>query len=1111
MEALQPIRCSVCGRAPEVAGSSFNCPDCGAWQAEPADTGSATPLSSAPKPKDGQSDTAGSRSQGPAPPVSGRADEEFYYAAFISYRQVEPDRTWANWLHTALETYRVPARLVKQHGMAPRIGPVFRDTEELPATSDLNEAIEQALRKSQHLIVVCSPRTPESRWVNREIERFREMGRHDRILALLIEGEPSSAFPRALLPNRQGVANGPGASRPEIEEIEPLAAAVRPMPGESTRRLKQFAKLRILACLLGVSFDDLRQREQERYVRRLTFLGCVLSLLLLVLGALTTIAVFERDEAISQRGIAERSRDEANTQRGIAEKERRTAELRLAESLVLQGDAWSIADRWDQARDRYTEALALSRKLGVSPLLAEIGLWRTHRASPQLRTFIGHSAVVRSVAISPDGLVALSGGWDWTLRLWDVSRGTEIRSFIAPIFRDVADFYRDNVLAVAFSPDGRWIASGHGGHNTSLTLWRVGGGDRPIRVIPSRQDVTSVAFSPDSRTVLAGSGTLLELWDVADGAKLRSFSGHEGAVRGVAFASDGRTALSGGDDSTLRLWDVSSGRMIRTFQGHKSVVHCVALSSDGRLALSGSHDNTARIWDVTCGRELRSLEGHSDQIVGVAFSPDCLRAISASGDRTLKLWEVATGRVLGTFRGHGDAVLGVTFTPDGRMALSASWDRTLKLWDLTVGRELRAWGKHNDGVNGVAFSPDGRTALTLGVDRAVLRDVATERDLWALPVSCHHAVFTRDGGTILTAGAGVQLWDVSTGRLVHHFDEPDVAYRVGLSPDGKTAFAWGLPGIKVWDLASRGERLTLTEDGFPTGVAISSDGRTAFVATAQGKLGEGLTTGLSHWDLRTRRRSKTFVLRDQAVSARQGFDALLAMLGGSLPFSAVAFSADGRRVLWVNTDNSMTLWDVEDGREVTTFAGHQEAVTCVALSPDGRTALSGSGDETLKVWDVTNRREVVTLIGQDDQISCVAFSPDGRQILSGGKDGTCKLWDFPWAGEHQELMRRAMAVRASQGSPSDPTALAALGECYASEGLWDSAVQSLEKARAAGAVVSALTLGRCHWMRDDYDAAVREFQEALRRGEAPGNYLRSCIAAIGREKHSAAQVPTRSE
>jgi len=124
-------------------------------------------------------------------------EREVRYDAFVSYRHAPLDRRWAVWLHGALESYRTPRALLAR-GVPARIARVFRDEEELPASADLSSTIADALESSRFLVVVCSPRTPASRWVGQELRRFRELGRHDRILALLVEGEPDEAFPRAL-------------------------------------------------------------------------------------------------------------------------------------------------------------------------------------------------------------------------------------------------------------------------------------------------------------------------------------------------------------------------------------------------------------------------------------------------------------------------------------------------------------------------------------------------------------------------------------------------------------------------------------------------------------------------------------------------------------------------------------------------------------------------------------------------------------------------------------------------------------------------------------------------------------------------------------------------
>ena len=176
-----------------------------------------------------------------------------HFRAFISYRHTPDDRRWAKWLHTAIETYTVPRNLVAK-GVSRRLGKVFRDEEELAASASLSDRITEALEAAEFLIVVCSPETPGSRWVNEEIKRFQALGRSDRVLALLVAGEPETAFP------------------PALQDIEPLAADVRATMETSHRQAKKTALLKLNAAILGVDFDELRRRDDERARKRLIWL-----------------------------------------------------------------------------------------------------------------------------------------------------------------------------------------------------------------------------------------------------------------------------------------------------------------------------------------------------------------------------------------------------------------------------------------------------------------------------------------------------------------------------------------------------------------------------------------------------------------------------------------------------------------------------------------------------------------------------------------------------------------------------------------------------------------------------------------------------------------------
>ncbi len=224
---------------------------------------------------------------------------KFKYEAFISYSHT--DSRWANWLHRAIETYRVPKRLVME-GSAARLSPIFRDREELPSASDLGQKIEEALAGSKCLIVVCSPRAAASRWVNAEIQRFRTLGRGDRIFAIIVDGEPNAAkrghdptqecFPEALRIGASGLPH------------EHVAADAR-THADGRRN----AQLKIIAGMLGVGLDDLKRRDLQRRQRRLVAITVASVSGLIIATTLAAFAFLARRDAEREAQTSQRTTD----------------------------------------------------------------------------------------------------------------------------------------------------------------------------------------------------------------------------------------------------------------------------------------------------------------------------------------------------------------------------------------------------------------------------------------------------------------------------------------------------------------------------------------------------------------------------------------------------------------------------------------------------------------------------------------------------------------------------------------------------------------------------------------------------------------------------------
>lgn len=245
----------------------------------------------------------------PRPSMAGPAGR---YRAFISYSHA--DRAWADWLHKALETYRVPSRLVGTEtaaGVIPRrLLPVFRDRDELASAADLGARVNDALQRSDNLIVICSPRAAASRWVNEEVLAFERLGGDGRIFCLIIAGEPNASD----LPGRAAEECFVPALRYHIgadgalsdRRTEPIAADARPGRDGRTN-----AKLKLIAGLLDVGFDTLKQREQHRRMRRMTALTAAALAVMVFTTALTIDALIERHAAVIAQQAAVRRQKQA--------------------------------------------------------------------------------------------------------------------------------------------------------------------------------------------------------------------------------------------------------------------------------------------------------------------------------------------------------------------------------------------------------------------------------------------------------------------------------------------------------------------------------------------------------------------------------------------------------------------------------------------------------------------------------------------------------------------------------------------------------------------------------------------------------------------------------
>ncbi|MBZ5563445.1 MAG: WD40 repeat domain-containing protein [Acidobacteriia bacterium] len=266
--------------------------------------------------------------------------------------------------------------------------------------------------------------------------------------------------------------------------------------------------------------------------------------------------------------------------------------------------------------------------------------------------------------------------------------------------------HENTVRSIAFSPDGRYLASGS--VDATVKLWEVEAAHEARTLAGHRDMVTAVAFSPDSRSLAsAGIDETVRIWEVNTGREPRTLTGHTSEVYSVSFSPDGRRLASGGLDGTVRIWEMETSLTVLTLKGR--VGKAVVFSPDGKLLAGTCYDNTIRLWESDTGRETLVLKGHADAVNSLAFSPDGRYLASASSDKTIMLWDVGTGRQTRTFTGHESAIWCVAFTPDGKYLASGSADGTLRLWEVDSGLEVaRLLNGPMGTVPALAFRSDGR-------------------------------------------------------------------------------------------------------------------------------------------------------------------------------------------------------------------------------------------------------------------------------------------------------------------------------------------------------------------------------------------------------------------
>ncbi len=444
------------------------------------------------------------------------------------------------------------------------------------------------------------------------------------------------------------------------------------------------------------------------------------------------------------------------------------------------------------------------------------------------------------IAFSPERQQLVTGGYDGTIKLWDIS-GRLIKTL---------PYNKNGYSSVAFSSNGRWLATSSG-VNSPVTLWNT---TSKINEIDTQQQVVfDIAFSPDNQHLAtAGFDHTVKLWSILDNSSpIAIFKTLHGRVSEVAFTPDGSRLLTySSDDGTTELWNLKGneiatitvlpenlseiafgpdgllltdyskdrrkvklrdtfGKTIATIDPKQNDFPRIVISSDGqRLATINFHDQKVKLWD-TSAKLIATINPQKGSIQ-LALDPHGTRFATVGDKGTIQWWD-DKGKLIATFNTHQKDVYTIAFSPDGQRLAILGQDG-VQLWDDN-GRLIATPNTHQKDVYRVAFSPDGQ--------RLAIGELEGEVQLWNVKRNTTTRIYTQQGiiddlkfspnGQWLVTCSQltdqVKLWDAMGNLIATLNTHQGHVYRVAFSPDGQRLATSGGGMVKLWQIGGEKELL----------------------------------------------------------------------------------------------------------------------------------------------------------------------------------------------------------------------------------------------------------------------------------------------------------------
>lgn len=579
---------------------------------------------------------------------------------------------------------------------------------------------------------------------------------------------------------------------------------------------------------------------------------------------------------------------------------------------------------------------------------------------PATRSFEGNTAAVSAIAMVTNQAAGVVGAADGTLRLFDFNTGTvtrELPKSDKPVTS--ADVQPNNALIAVADDTGR------------VRLLNFGDGADRGSILGHDGAVNRVLFHPDNtRLATAGADGTVRLWTIPTTPV--PTNGHSQPLRAIAAANNGQWFVTGADDKTVRVW-AANGQAQRQLGNHLQPVTVVAVRGDDAQIASGDEEGKIWLWNAGNGAAEGSLSAHTGPVRATAFEASNQSLLTGGDDGLIKRWQLPLVEPR-LSNGHSQPVQAVAVAPDGSVMVTGSPDATVRVWNLSNGQQVRTLDGQTGPVHSVAISPNGQQAAAVGEAGQILvwklADGALEHKRHGLAGALHDVAFLPDGNGLVTVDAdqALRLWHLP--EAAKEIANDGAPYQVAaVSVDGKLYAVAGQSGGK--------HAVIVRERDSGKVVATLTGHEAAVTALAFDKSGNRLITGSADKTVRV-------------WKLDGGLAELFKHEGYPGTVLAVALSDDAVTAFSSGSENVVRQWNVADGSEIRSIAGHSAAIRGLAVRGD--TLFSAADDGTVRSWNVQNGAAIRTL-NHGGNLRCLSVTADGTKVVSGGTDKTAKLWN----------------------------------------------------------------------------------------------------------------------